>query len=154
MQGGENIEGECHCGRVRVRLRLSRKARDIELRACQCSFCRRHGARTFADPKGHAQIETDTPAALHRYRFALRTADYLMCRVCGVYLGAVIQVEGVQLATINAAGLDLGAFRAHEARPADYSGECYDERLRRRLAAWMPVEMAFAAAAKEDNAVH
>ena len=153
MKVGDEIKGQCHCGRVRVRVRLSETPETLELRACQCSFCRRQGAVTFADPRGHVVIEAATPDALLRYRFALKTADYLICAECGTYVGVLLDAGGVHLATINAAGMDLAPFRGREPSPADYDAEGFEERLRRRLAAWMPTEFAFASA-KEEQAVH
>jgi hypothetical protein len=148
-----DIRGQCHCGRVKVRVRLSQAAETLQLRACQCSFCRRQGAVTFADPRGHALIEAREPEALQRYRFALKTADYLVCAECGTYIGVLLDAGGAHLATINAAGLDMEPFRGREAIPVDYSAEGFEERLRRRLAAWMPTELAFATA-KEESPVH
>jgi hypothetical protein len=153
MQTGDDIEGECHCGRVKVRVSLSRASEDFELRACQCSFCARHGARTFADPNGRAIIEAHTPEMLQRYRFGLRTADYLICTECGVYIGVLLEAGGAQLVTLNAGGLDIPEFRGRPARPVNYDAETFEERVRRRLAAWMPAELRFLAA-KEDRPVH
>ena len=91
MGAGAHMSGSCHCGAVRVGVRLSRSPAEIELRACQCSFCRRHGARTFADPAGHALIESASAADIRHYRFGQRTADFLICAECGVYIAAVIE---------------------------------------------------------------
>jgi hypothetical protein len=49
---------------------------------CQCSFCRGHGACTTADPAGEMQFRFVHPEFLRRYRFALRTADFLTCKEC------------------------------------------------------------------------
>ena len=154
MQSGEDIRGECHCGRVRVRITLSRPADEIGLRACQCGFCRRQGARTFADPNGRAVIEAQNAETLRRYRFGLKTADFLMCSECGVYVGVLLEAGGAQLVTLNAAGLDIEAFRGRSAEPADYSAESFEERVRRRLTAWMPAELNVLADAREERAVH
>lgn len=145
MQSGDDIHGQCHCGRVEVRVSLSRPVEEIELRACQCSFCRRHGARTFADPNGRAVIEVDKPETLRHYRFALKTADFLVCAGCGAYIGVLLELEGAQLVTLNASGLDIEAFRDRAAKPISYEQEGFEERVRRRLTAWMPAEVIFAA---------
>jgi hypothetical protein len=154
MTHGDEIKGECHCGRVQVRVSLGRPAEEIELRACQCSFCRRHGARTFADPNGRAVIETEGPENLRRYRFALKTADYLVCAECGIYIGVLLESEGAQLVTLNAAGLDMDVFRERAAKPVSYEAEGFEERVRRRLTAWMPAEVMFPAVSKEERATH
>jgi hypothetical protein len=115
----------------------------MELRACQCSFCRRHGARTLADVQGRAVIESASEASIHRYRFGPWTADFLICAGCGVYIAAVTDRK---VATVNVAGLDIPAFREGSAMTVDYSGETADERLQRRRAHWMPVEIRIGAA--------
>jgi hypothetical protein len=131
-----HLEGSCHCGAVHVTLELSRAPEAVELRACQCAFCRRHGARTLTDRDGRAVIAVRGGNELRRYRFGARTADYLICGSCGVYVAAVVDDR---FATINAAGLAIPAFAAREAVPADYSGESAADRLSRRRARWMPV---------------
>ena len=134
-----HLEGSCHCGAVHVTLELSRAPEALELRACQCSFCRRHGARTLTDRDGRASIAVRGGHDLRRYRFGAQTADFLICGTCGVYIAAV--VDG-RLGTVNVAGLGIPAFETREAIPADYSGESAGDRLARRRARWMPVEMS------------
>ena len=154
MQTGDDIKGQCHCGRVQVRVSLSCPAEEIELRACQCSFCRRQGARTFADPNGRAIIEAQDRDTLRRYRFALKTADFLVCAECGTYVGVMLEAEGAQLVTLNAAGLDIDEFRERPAKPVSYEAESFEERVRRRLTAWMPAELHVSPDSKEERAVH
>ena len=144
MGGGEHHEGTCHCGAVHVTLELSRPAEAVELRACQCAFCRRHGACTMTDRDGRALIAMREAGDLCRYQFGERTADFLLCARCGVYIAAV--VDG-RLGTVNAAGLDIPAFREHRAVAVDYSGESGEERLRRRRARWMPMTITVGAPA-------
>src|SRR5262249_55745926 len=63
--------GGCHCGNIRVWLRLAQRPSEILLRACACSFCRMHGTRTVADPGGHFEVEADDWSLVERYRFGL-----------------------------------------------------------------------------------
>ena len=147
MGADAHIHGSCHCGAVRVSVRLSRTPQEIELRACQCSFCRRHGARTFADPSGHALIESASAADIRDYRFGQRTADFLICAECGVYVAAVIEAPGGLHATINAAGLGFAEFEGREAAAAEYGAETRAERIERRYRRWMPIELKVNAAA-------
>src|SRR5579859_2220723 len=53
---GAILRGGCHCGNLGVVLETERDPRALPLRACQCSFCRRHGAVTTADPGGLLRI--------------------------------------------------------------------------------------------------
>src|SRR6185503_19654289 len=87
-------DGSCHCGAVRVSFTTTRALDELPLRECQCTFCRKHGARTTADPEGFAEIRVRDSGALVRYRFGLAVADYLVCARCGVYVAAVMEEAG------------------------------------------------------------
>ena len=50
------LSGSCHCGQVHVAIRTKVEPEAIVLRECQCGFCRRHGAKTFADPAGEFRV--------------------------------------------------------------------------------------------------
>lgn len=45
-------EGQCHCGNLQLRFESAIAPENLPLRACQCSFCRAHGALTVSDPAG------------------------------------------------------------------------------------------------------
>jgi len=47
--------GGCHCGNLRLRLRLSQAPEETRLRACGCSFCRAHDAH---DPAKSVSVVT------------------------------------------------------------------------------------------------
>jgi hypothetical protein len=130
--------GGCHCRNIRVRLRLSREPRASPLRSCACSFCRAHATRTVADPGGVFEVWADDWSLVEAYRFGSRTADYLVCRRCGVYVGAVCETSAGLRAVANVNSLDdRSAFTAVPAAP-DYEGETTEARLARRAANWMP----------------
>ena len=63
--------GHCHCGNLEVIFRTEKDASALGVRACQCGFCRRHGARTVTDPDGSATIRVHDVRCLTRYRFDL-----------------------------------------------------------------------------------
>ena len=131
--------GGCHCGNLRIALTLSMPSQDCELRACQCSFCRSHGARTAADPNGSLALEIRDGSKLNRYRFGLQTADYLVCSICGVYVAAVSDTPAGRRATINTNCLDDRAAFTRDPVPADYEGETREARLKRRAERWTPM---------------
>ena len=135
--------GSCHCGAVQVDLTLSRPPAELRLRACQCEFCGRRGARTVSDPDGKATVRADRPESVTRYRFGLRTADYLLCASCGAYVAA-IQPGQPPLAVVNVGGLGVPEFEGREAEPVDYAGETVEVRIARRRGYWMPVALRFA----------
>jgi len=130
--------GRCHCGNITISLHLSRPAEDMPLRSCACSFCRSHGTRTVSDRNGKAAIAAADWSMVEPYRFGSRTADYLVCRRCGVYVGALCDTASGRRAVINVNCLDdRAAFTQAPASP-DYDGEAAEARLDRRSANWMP----------------
>lgn len=131
-------DGGCHCGLLRVRLRLTRPPPDNDLRSCTCSFCRAHGTRTVSDPGGLFEVWAQDWSQVTAYRFGSRTADYLICRRCGVYVGAVCETAAGLRAVVNTNSLaDRGLF-AQEARRPDHDGESTEARMARRAANWTP----------------
>lgn len=130
--------GGCHCGNLRVRLRLTRPPADNPLRACACAFCRAHATRTVADPGGLFEVWADDWSSVERYRFGSRTADYLVCKRCGIYVAAVCETAAGLRAVVNVNSLaDRAAFTQAPSAP-DYDGEATAARLARRAANWMP----------------
>ena len=132
--------GGCHCGNLRFALESALALDALPLRACQCSFCRLHGARSTSDPAGRIRFEVRDAALLTRYRFGLRSADFLVCAGCGVYVGAAMQDGGARFAIVNANTFDEVARLTQAAQPMDYDGEDTARRQARRRARWSPAE--------------
>jgi hypothetical protein len=133
------VRGGCHCGNLGVVLESERDPRTLPLRACQCSFCRRHGAVTTADARGLLRVTVADEAKLVRYRFALGITEFLVCRACGVYVAAIMPGQGGTLAVVNVHAFDDPAPFARPAEPMDYGAETAEERTARRVERWMPV---------------
>ena len=131
------LAGSCHCGAVRVSLDASKPTEDLPLRACQCGFCRRHGARTTSDPASFLSIVA-APNAVHRYRMGRKQVDVLICRDCGCYVASLLTHGEGRYATLNVAGTDLPGFEGRVAEPSVYDAETDAEKLARRLARWTP----------------
>lgn len=129
--------GQCHCGKLKASFETEKTPAELGVRTCQCEFCRRHGAVNISDPEGETVIDC-APEDLLRYRFALKTADFLVCKHCGVYIAAVTG-EGDDLrSTINVVGLRMTGFASVEETPMQYGSETSEERIRRRLNRWTP----------------
>ena len=131
-------QGGCHCGNLQIHMRLTRPPAENLLRSCACSFCRSHGTRTVSDPDGHVAVWATDWSLVEQYRFGSRTADYLLCRRCGVYIGALCETSAGMRAVVNTRCLkDRAAFDQKAVRP-DYDNESVDVRLARRASNWMP----------------
>jgi len=136
--------GGCHCGAIRVSFTTALEPTAIEVRACQCSFCRKHAACAVADPAGLLEIEIAPPVTPSLYEFGLLTARYVVCRTCGVYVAALTKSAPMRgIAIVNA--LDAREAFTAEARPVDYSVEDVPARVARRQYAWTPASLDCAA---------
>ena len=133
-------EGACHCGVVRFAFTTAIPPSQWRIRACQCSFCRAHGARTISDPEGNIRFTILDTDALVEYRFGLRTAAFLVCGRCGIYIAAVIATLRGRFATINANAL-TNRPEIEDARSVSYDGETAEQRLARRERSWTPVSI-------------
>jgi hypothetical protein len=123
-----------------VQFAAPRPLTDLPLGRCDCSFCRRHGARTVADPGGELVIRAQG-GTLNRYRFGLRVTDMLLCATCGVYVAALITHDGRDYATLNANTLDARDSLDPAPPLASYGGETAEARIARRLARWTPARI-------------
>ncbi|MER8584022.1 hypothetical protein NKH19_02025 [Mesorhizobium sp. M1338] len=140
--------GGCHCGNVRLAFSTELDASQIEVRACQCSFCIRHGSRAVADPNGRLIISVKDDALLQKYQFGLRTADYLICRDCGVYVAAIAGEDDAIARDDARAIVIINALDDRERfnqAPVlvDFDAESRAQRQARRRTHWTPVEMNF-----------
>jgi hypothetical protein len=134
-----DITGRCHCGNISYDFEATAGLDVLGLRACQCSFCRAHGARTTSDPNGAFRLAVKDTAKLQRYRFGLGTADFLICRDCGAFVGALMEMDGKAWITVNANTFrpvpPPGVFES----PHDFGAEDAAGRIARRKAKWTPV---------------
>ena len=131
--------GTCHCGAVGFSFRTRLLPGEWSMRACQCSFCRSHAALTTSDPNGSIEFLEPRSGTLARYRFGQRTADFLICRNCGVYLGAVIDSPSGRLGIINVNALRLSPSALPVPKSMDYDSETSEQRIARRQQRWSPV---------------
>ena len=132
-------DGSCHCGKLKASFETQKTPDELGVRTCQCVFCRKHGALNISDPQGMTVIDA-APEDMVRYRFALRTADFLFCRHCGVYIAAVMGEGDRIVSTINVAGLRLEAFLDIDEAPMDYDAETAQDRITRRYTRWTPTK--------------
>jgi hypothetical protein len=133
--------GQCHCGAIRVELQSDRPPESQVLGACQCSFCRKHNARAFSDPRAHVTLTAVDPKLLQRYAFGLRTADQIICRRCGVYVAMTLSEAERVWSVVNVDTLDDRALFTRPPEPRDYSAEDREGRIVRRKARWCPTTL-------------
>jgi hypothetical protein len=135
------LTGGCHCGNLELTFETRRQPREMAVRACGCSFCRRHGVRTASDPDVRVEFLVRDPLRLSRYRFALATAEFLICRTCGVYVGALMADAGSAYAIVNINALAMPGLFTQSALAVSYDQESTAERRARRRTRWTPAAM-------------
>lgn len=129
----------CHCGALTVQYRTLTPTAAWPVRACQCAFCTAHAALSTSDPSGSLTFSASDTSLLQRYQFGTRSADFLLCRACGVFLGAVM-TQGLQrwgvlnVRTVQPPPADLPA-----PQPMQYGAESGKDRAERRTARWTPL---------------
>ena len=142
------LTGACHCGALHLTFETPTAPETLPLRACGCSFCRKHGVRTTSDPAGTVRFSVSDAGLLQRYRFGTRTTDTLICRNCGIYLAAVTEIDGALYAVINVNTLDDGSAFEREPQIMSYEGESPEQRRARRKVKWTPATLDAAIAAR------
>ena len=100
------LDGSCHCGNIKLELALARAPAEYVPRACDCEFCRKHGASYVSDPGGSLVIRVRDEHRLHIYRQGSGTAEMLICADCGVLIGGAYRADGRIHAAINTRTLD------------------------------------------------
>lgn len=131
------VTGACHCTNIRIALDWPGAAADIKIRNCGCSFCVKHGGAWTSHPEAALRISINDTALLTRYRFGTKTADFLLCKTCGVVPAVVSEIDGRLYAVVNVntfSNVDTGAL---ERSGTDFDGENTGSRLERRKKNWI-----------------
>jgi hypothetical protein len=134
-------DGSCHCGAIGLSVRSDRVPSEQVLGACQCSFCRKHNARAFSDPKSDVTLTVNDRDALQLYTFGLRTSEQVLCRRCGVYVAMILTDQDRVWSVVNVDALDDRALFTREPEPRDFSTEDVASRIERRKARWSPTTL-------------
>ncbi|RDZ29170.1 GFA family protein [Lysobacter silvisoli] len=100
------LPGGCHCGAVRLEFATALTPQDTAPRACDCDFCRKHGAAYVSDPTGRLRIRVADAAGLLAYRQGSEAALFRLCARCGVLVAVTYEQDGRLYAAVNATALD------------------------------------------------
>ena len=78
----KEMDAACHCGKVRLRVRLSDGLSTA--RRCTCSYCRMRGAVAVSADLGGIDVVAGGEA-LSTYQFNTMSAKHYFCSNCGIY---------------------------------------------------------------------
>jgi hypothetical protein len=131
------IRGSCHCGNVTFELGWEPDPVEIPARACGCTFCIKHGGVWTSNRRSSLRVDVRDPAQISTYNFGTRTADFHVCRTCGVVPVVTSRIEGRLYAVVNVNAFnDVDRARV-KITPASFEGEQADARLERRKRGWI-----------------
>lgn len=131
------LQGGCHCGNIRLTLSGVPQEAALSLRECGCSFCVKHGGLWASVPEASLRVIVAHPLDVHPYTFATKSADFHVCRVCGVVPLVTSLIDSHLYALVSVRALEGVAAERLERRAADFEGEGTSERLARRARSWI-----------------
>ena len=129
----------CHCGALSAHYHTLLPVASWSVRACQCAFCTAHGAVSTSDSGGSLTFSASEPELLRRYQFGTRSADFLLCGACGVFLGAVMMQGSQRSGVLNVRSLRPSPSDLPAPQPMQYGTEGTQERTQRRTARCTPL---------------
>ena len=134
------IHGSCHCGNIAFefdRIDHGSAPAEIPARACDCSFCVKHGGVWTSSPEATLRVVIEDRALVDDYAFGTRTALFHVCRRCGVVPLVTSTIEGHVYAVVSVNALDDVDPTLLRRSPASFEGESTESRLARRARNWI-----------------
>lgn len=131
------IHGQCHCGTIDFTLDWTPEPAEIPARACTCSFCSKHGGVWTAAAQGRLELRIADSQAVSRYAFGTRTAEFLVCRHCGVVPACLSVIDGRTYAVISVNAIDNVDPARFKRASVSFDDEALDDRLDRRQRHWI-----------------
>ena len=137
------IHGRCHCGNIALELEWAGDPPEIPARACDCSFCTKHGGVWTSSPASRLAVVIRNAALVSKYTFGTRTATFHVCSRCGSVPLVTSEIADHLYAVVNVNVLeDIDPSWLRRAA-AHFEDESVDSRLARRRRNWIPdVHMA------------
>ena len=131
------IRGRCHCGNIAFALTWEPDPAEIPARACDCTFCQKHGGVWTSNPNGALEVRVADDAAVSRYAFGTHTADFHVCARCGVVPLVTSEIDGHTYAVVSVNAFENVDRSRLKPAPISFEGEEEAARLARRKRGWI-----------------
>ena len=131
------IHGRCHCGNIGFELNWDADPPRIPARACDCTFCVKHGGVWTSNPRARLVVSVADPSLVSTYEFGTRTASFHVCSRCGAVPLVTCDIDGHVYAVVNVntfENVDPGWLQRSS---ASFDGEDVASRLARRRRNWI-----------------
>lgn len=131
------INGRCHCGNISFKLTWSPEPKEIPARACDCSFCTKHGGVWTSCNTGSLQVFVRDPSLVSKYSFGTKTAQFHICSRCGIVPVVSSVIEGRTYAVVSVRAFEGVDSSLLKSASASFEGENEQARLSRRKKNWI-----------------
>jgi hypothetical protein len=131
------IHGSCHCGNISFELTWDPDPETIPARACDCTFCVKHGGVWTSNPDGTLRAKVRDAAQVSRYSLGTRTADFHVCGKCGIVPFVTCMIDGGLYAVVSVNAFNNVAPGMLRRAPASFDDETMETRLARRKRNWI-----------------
>ncbi|HTJ05010.1 MAG TPA: hypothetical protein VL624_06665 [Caldimonas sp.] len=131
------IHGSCHCGNISFALDWQPEPAEIPARACSCSFCTKHGGVWTSCPTGSLSVHLKDSNRVAVYVFGTRTAQFHVCRNCGIVPVVTSTIDGTVYAVVSVNAFDNVQPELLRHGAVSFDGEGTGDRLARRQRNWI-----------------
>lgn len=131
------IHGSCHCGNISFRLDWEPDPTGIPARACDCSFCTKHGGVWTSNPQGALKIRIKDRSLVSEYVFGTQTTRFHICRQCGIVPVATSEIAGCIYAAVSVNAFDDVPHAKLRRLTTSFGSEDAESRLARRKRNWV-----------------
>ena len=135
-QRKRQLRGSCYCSNIRFVFITDKSDDELPRRECQCGFCVLHGRIATSDRDGELRIAIEAPENVSKFRFGHRTADFYVCRECGMIPVVTSEIDGATRGIVDVRMIEGFAWSRSETSRHDFEGEEVDDRLDRRKGYW------------------
>ena len=131
------IRGSCHCRNITFSLRWDPDPAEIPARACDCTFCTKHGGVWTSNPKGSLRVSIEDPSHVIEYAFGTRTAKFHVCGKCGIVPVVTSTIDDHLYAVVSVNAFENVDRSLLKRASASFDAESQDTRLARRARNWI-----------------
>lgn len=131
------IQGKCHCGNIAFELEWPGDAAEIPARACDCSFCTKHGGVWTSNPKSNLTVAIADASRVSTYAFGTRTAVFHVCSRCGAVPIVTSEIANRLYAVVNVNALENIDPSRLVKGAVTFENEDVEARLARRARNWI-----------------
>ena len=131
------VIGKCHCGNIAFTLDWPEDQPDVPARACNCSFCTKHGGVWTSHPRAKLSVVLHHTGLVSKYVFGTETATFHVCARCGAVPIVTSEIANRLYAVVNVNTFDNFDPSRLSRASASFGGEDVDSRLARRRKNWI-----------------